>query len=152
MPINNIEEIETEEKKRFLSELIDTCNNVEGMKIGITQKTSLAWLVDEFTKENPGQWQNKIRGLEEEIDKRNQGAGKIAVSQFLSRQISEKYLEVLEKEILAETDEGRKSSLSEMAKMVGSQLDNLKEREEKNEATSFGGVSTRRIPTWFFVE
>ena len=85
---------------------------------------------------------------QDEISKRNETSGKIGVSQFLSRQISEKYLEVLEKEIMTETNEETKKSLEEMVKLVSAQLDNLKEREEKNEATSFGGISISRVPSW----
>lgn len=149
MSNNTFEKInETDKKLYSYGELINICNKVEGMKLGTTQKTSLAWMVEEFAKDNTVQWQQKIRELRDEISKRNETSGKIGVSQFLSRQISEKYLEVLEKEIMTETNEETKKSLEEMVKLVSVQLDNLKEREEKNEATSFGGISISRVPSW----
>ena len=99
MSNNTFEKInETDKKLYSYDELIKICNKVEGMKLGTTQKTSLAWMVEEFAKNNTVQWQQKIRELRDEISKRNETSGKIGVSQFLSRQISEKYLEVLEKE------------------------------------------------------
>lgn len=147
---NTFEKInETDKKLYSYDELIKTCNKVEDMKLGTTQKTSLAWIIDQFSKDNSVQWQQKMREFRDEIVKLNEISGKVGVSHFLSRQISEKYLEVLEKEIMVEADEETKRSLEEMVKLVNSQLDNLKEREEKNEATSFGGVSIKRIPTWF---
>lgn len=76
-------------------------------------------------------------------------SGKVGATQFLSRIISEKFLEVLEKEIVSETKEETKKSLEEMAKLVNFQLDNLKEREDKKEATSFDGVSIELTPKWF---
>lgn len=147
---NSLENISESDKKIYsYKELIKICNNVEGMEIKTTQKTSLAWLIEELSKENPVQWQQKTRELRDEITKRNEISGEVGVSQFLSRLISEKYLEVLEKEIIIEADEEKKRSREEMVKLVNSQLDNLKKREEKNEATSFGGVSIRRTPEWF---
>lgn len=140
---------EVEEKIYAYNELIKICHNVEGMKIRKTQKTSLAWLVEEFSKDHPVQWQQKIREVRDEISKRNEASGKVGVSQFLLRLISEKYLEVLEKEIMIEKDEEAKRSLEEMVKLVNFHLNDLNEREEKNEATSFGGVSIEFTPEWF---
>ncbi len=150
MSNNTFEKInETDKKLYAYNELIKICDKVEGMKIGTTQKTSLAWLIEEFSKDNPIQWQQKIREFRDEVMKRNEVSGKIGASQFLSRIISEKFLEVLEKEIVSETNEEIKKSLEEMAKLVNFQLDNLKEREDKKEATSFGGVSIELTPEWF---
>jgi predicted flavoprotein YhiN len=147
---DTFEKINEADKKLFaFNELLKVCNNVEDMRLGTTQKTSLAWLVEELFKENPVQWQQQAREIRDEITKLNESSGKIGVSQFLSRQISEKYLAVLEQEIMKEMNEERKRSLEEMTKMVSSQLNNLKERESKNEATSFGGVSFSRVPVWF---
>lgn len=149
MNSNTFEKINKTDKKLYsYGELIKTCNKVEGMKLGTTQRTSLAWLVEEFSKDNPVQWQQKIREFRDEVARLNETSGKVGVSHFLSRQISERYLAILEKEIMAEENEETKRSLEEMVKLVNSQLDNLKEREEKNEATSFGGVSVKRIPAW----
>jgi len=146
---NNFEKInETDKKLYSYGELIKICDEVKGMKLGTTQRTSLAWLVEEFSKDNPVQWQQKVREFRDEVVKLNEISGKVGVSHFLSRQISEKYLEVLEKEIMTEASEETKRSMEEMVKLVSSQLDNLKEREEKNEATSFGGVSISRVPAW----
>lgn len=139
---------EVEEKIYAYNELIKICHNVEGMKIRTTQKTSLAWLVEEFSKDHPVQWQQKIREVRDEISKRNEASGKVGVSQYLSRLISEKYIEVLGKEIINEIDEEIKRSLGEMIKLVNWQLDNLKERERNNEATSFGGISYELVPHW----
>lgn len=147
---NNFEKpSETEKKLYSYQELIGVCNKVEGMIIRTTQKTSLAWLVEELSKENPVQWQQKIREIRDEIVKRNAISGKVGVSQFLLRLISEKYLGVLEKEIMIEKDEEAKRSLEEMVKLVNFHLNDLNEREEKNEATSFGGVSIEFTPEWF---
>lgn len=147
---DNFETINDAEKKLYsYKELIGICSRVEGLEIGTTQKTSLAWLVEELSKENLVQWQQNIREVRDEVAKRKEASGEVGVSQFLSRLISEKYLALLEQEIMTETDEERKKSLEEMVKLVNSQLDNLKERENKNEATSFGGVSIKRTPEWF---
>lgn len=150
---NNLEKpSETEKKLYSYQELIRACDKVEGMIIRTTQKTSLAWLVEEFSKENPIQWQQKIREVRDEIVKRNAMSGKVGVSQFLLRLISEKYSEVLEKEIMLEKDEEARKSLEEMVKLVNFHLNDLKECEEKNEATSFGGVSIEFLPEWISKE
>lgn len=146
---NSFEKInETDKKVYSYNELIKTCNKVDGIRLETTQKTSLAWMIEEYSKGDPIRWQQEIRELRDEIIKRNETSGKVGVSQFLSRQISEKYLEVLEKEIMIEKDEERKNGLENMVKMVNYQLDKLKECEDKNVATSFGGVSIKRIPAW----
>ena len=61
---NSLENISESDKKIYsYKEIIKICNDVEGMEIRTTQKTSLAWLIEELSKENPVQWQQKAREL-----------------------------------------------------------------------------------------
>lgn len=131
------------------NEFIEILKGIDGLELDTTQKMSIAWLIEREIKKSPEKWSSEIVEIENKIKELGEKSGKVGITQFLSREIKEKYMDDLKKEVLSEIDDDRKKALNAMIKMVAWQLERLKKREEANEATSFGGISIDRIPDWF---
>lgn len=130
-------------------EIITVLGEVKDLELETTKKTSLAWLIEHYAKQDPEKWRQKTEAVARKIKELNEKNGEIGVTQFLSREISVEYISELKTMIASETNEDEKKAQQTMVRLTEWLLETLKKRESENEATSFGGVSLDHIPTWF---
>lgn len=157
---NNFEDLsnikkEKMEKEKFeleiakYHELEAEINSVDGLEINNqNQKISLSFFIEEIKRNNPEDWKEVIDDFKEKIKKTSEEKGSIGASWVLSDSVSKLYLKFLDERIEdAENDEEKKKI--ELIKRMAKQISDFSEKlKEKNQKTSFGGVSSSYSPGW----
>jgi len=139
---------ETEEYKSLLSLL-------QGMDRGLlnnrSSRMSLAFLVEERKRVNPGEWQNELKDLKEEVISINKEKGISGVSFFMSEKITSAYTGFLNRKIKDSKDRDIKNRLEIMKEMSEEDLKFAARLCKEGKTSGFGGVSIDDVPAWYYI-
>lgn len=125
---------------------------VEDLKLNTeTSKSSLAFLIEEMKKKNPGEWQNDVGELMKEIDEAEKKERNVGVIWHISERIDSAYIEFLTKRIAEVKDEKLKERVALIKQIAEEKLEFRRKNYEDGQAVGFGGVSRDYIPKWYYL-
>ncbi|HPZ07821.1 MAG TPA: hypothetical protein PL110_06895 [Candidatus Eremiobacteraeota bacterium] len=133
------------------NDLLDELREVEGLRLDLqSSMESLAFLIEEMKKKNPGNWQRDLGVLKRSIYELNEKEGKGGVSFLLTRKINSIYIDFLNKrKEQVKHNKDTVSIIETMKEMTEESTEFAHKSYEHGQAVIFGGVSTDYIPEWY---